>query len=53
VIGSGSKGGTSSIGLSGSSSGFATRDGSQYSSIDEYSQRWMFQGTGMRGRTGG
>jgi len=34
--GSGSKGGASSMGLSGSSSGFPTGDGSWYSSIEEY-----------------
>jgi len=53
INGSGSKGGTSSMGLSGSSSGFSTEDGSWYISIEEYSQRWMFQGMGMRGSTGG
>jgi len=36
--GSGSKGGTSSMGLSGSSSGFSTGGGSWYISIEEYSQ---------------
>jgi len=41
------------MGLSGSSSGFSTGIGSWYSSIKEYSQRWMFQGIGMRGSTGG
>jgi len=51
--GSGSRGGASSMGLSGSSSGFSTGVGSQYISIEEYSQRWMFHGTGMRGSTGG
>jgi len=51
--GSGSKGSTSSIGLSGSSSGFSTGGGSWYISIEEYSQRWMFQGMGTRGSTGG
>jgi len=40
------------MGLSGSSSGFSTRGGSWYISI-EYSRRWMFQGIGTRGRTGG
>jgi len=35
--GSGSKGGASSMGLSGSSSGFSTGVGSQYISIEEYS----------------
>jgi len=44
--GSGSKGTTSSMGLSGSSSGFSTGGGSWYISIEEYSQRWIFQGTG-------
>jgi len=53
VIGSGSKGGASSIGLSGSSSGFSTGSGSWYISIEEYSRRWMFHGIGTRGRTGG
>jgi len=53
VTGSGSKGGVSSMGLSGSSSGFSTRGGSWYISIEEYSQRWMFHGTGTRGSTGG
>jgi len=51
--GSGSKGGASSMGLSGSSSGFSTGVGSRYISIEEYSRRWMFQGTGTRGSTGG
>jgi len=51
--GSGSKGGASSMGLSGSSSGFSTGGGSWYISIEEYSRRWMFQGTGTRGSTGG
>ena len=41
------------MGLSGSSSGFSTGDGSWYVSIKEWSRRWMFQGTGTRGRTGG
>jgi len=41
------------MGLSGSSSGFSTGGGSWYISIEEYSQRWMFQGTGTRGRMGG
>jgi len=36
--GSGSKGGASSIGLSGSSSGFSTGGGSWYISIEEYSR---------------
>jgi len=51
--GSGSKGGASSMGLSGSSSGFSTRVGSWYISTEEYSRQWMFQGTGTRGSTGG
>jgi len=51
--GSGSKGGTSSIGLSGSSSGFSTGVGSQYISIEEYSRQWMFHRMGTRGSTGG
>jgi len=53
VTGSGSKGSVSSMGLSGSSSGFSTGGGSWYVSIEEYSHWWMFQGTGMRGSTGG
>jgi len=52
VTGSGSKGGVSSMGLSGSSSGFSTGGGSWYISIEEYSLQWMFQGIGMRGLTG-
>jgi len=51
--GSGSRSGASSIGLSGSSSGFSTGDGSWYTSIEEWSRRCIFQGTGTRGRTGG
>ena len=43
MTGSGPKGGASSMGLSGSSS----------CSSEEYSLRWMFQGTGMMGSTGG
>ena len=53
MTGSGSKGGASSMGLSGSSSGFSTGGGSWYISIEEYSLRWMFHGIGMRGLTGG
>jgi len=53
VAGSGSKGGTSSMGLSGSSSGFSTGGGSWYISIEEYSLQWMFQGIGTRGLTSG
>jgi len=53
VTGSGSKGGVSSMGLSGSSSGFSTGGGSWYISIEEYSLRWMFYGIGTRGLTGG
>ena len=53
MTGSGSKGGTSSMGLSGSSSGFSTGCGSWYISIEEYSLWWMFQGIGTRGSTGG
>jgi len=53
VTGSGSKGGASSMGLSGSSSGFSTGGGSWYISIEEYSRQWMFQGIGTRGSTGG
>jgi len=41
------------MGLSGSSSGFSTGCGSWYISIEEYSLRWMFQGMGTRGSTGG
>ena len=51
--GSGSKGGASSMGLSGSSSRFDTGDGSWYSSIEEYSRQWIFHGMGTRGSTGG
>ena len=51
--GSGSKGSASSMGLSRSSSGLSTGVGSSYVSIEEYSQRWMFHGTGTRGLTGG
>ena len=51
--GSGSKGSTSSMGLSGSSSGFSTGVGSWYISIEEYSRWWMFHGMGTRGSTGG
>ena len=50
---SGSKGSASSMGLSGSSSGFSTGGGSWYISIEEYSRQWMFQGIRMRGSTGG
>ena len=53
MTGSGSKGGMSSMGLSGSSSGFSTGCGSWYISIEEYSLRWIFQGIGTRGWTGG
>jgi len=53
VTGSGSKGGASSMGLSGSSSGFSTGCGSWYISIEEYSLWWIFQGIGTRGSTGG
>ena len=53
MTGSGSKGSMSSMGLSGSSSGFSTGCGSWYSSIEEYSLRWIFHGIGMRGKTGG
>jgi len=41
------------MGLSGSSSGFSTGVGSWYISIEEYSLRWIFQGMGTRGSTGG
>jgi len=51
VTGSGSKGGASSMGLSGSSSGFTT-SGSWYISIEGYSCLWMFHGIGARGLTG-
>ena len=51
--GSGSKGGTSSMGLSGSSSGFSTGDGSWYDSIEEYCRRWVLQGIGIGGWIGG
>jgi len=53
VTGSGSKGGVSSMGLSGSSSGFSTGGSSWYISIEEYSLWWMFHGIGTRGLTGG
>jgi len=53
VTGSGFKGGMSSIGLSGSSSGFSTGGGSWYVSIKEYSRQWTFQGMGTRGLSGG
>jgi len=53
VTGSGSKGGTSSMGLSGSSSGFSAGVGSWYISIEEYSLWWMFHRIGIRGLTGG
>ena len=53
MTGSSFKGGVSSIGLSGSSSGFSTGGGSWYVSIKEYSHWWTFQGTGTRGSTGG
>jgi len=53
VTGSGSKGGASSMGLSGSSSRFSTGGGSWYISIEEYSLWWMFQGIGTSGLTGG
>ena len=53
MTGSGSRDGVSSMGLSGSSSRFSTWGGSWYVSIEEYSQQWMFQGTGTRGWTGG
>ena len=43
----------SSMGLSGSSSGFSAGCGSWYISIEEYSLQWMFYGIGMRGLTGG
>ena len=53
MTGSGSKSGASSMGLSGSSSGFSTGCGSWYISIEEYSLWWIFQGMGTRGSTGG
>ena len=53
MTGSGSKGSVSSMGLSGSSSGFSAGCGSWYISIEEYSLQWMFHGIGMRGSTGG
>ena len=52
MLGSGSKGGTSSMGLSGSSSGFSMGS-SWYSSIEKYSHLWMFYGIGTSGSTGG
>jgi len=53
MTGSGSRGGASSMGLSGSSSMFSTGGGSWYISIEEYSLQWMFHRIGMRGSTGG
>ena len=48
-VGSSFGGGASSIGLSWSSSGFSTRGGSWYDSIEEYLRRWVFQGIGVGG----
>ena len=48
MLGSGSSGGTSAIGLSVSFSGLSAS-----CSIEEYSLLWMFQRTGTRGSTGG
>ena len=56
MTGSGSSSGTSDIGLSKSSMGQNTRfciTCSMNSSIEEYWRRWIFQGMGMRGSTGG
>ena len=56
MTGSGSSGGASDIGLSKSSTGQDTGfciTCSTNSSIEEYWRRWIFQGTGTRGSTGG
>ena len=56
MTGSGSSSGASDIGLSklstGQDTGFCIMC-STNSSMDEYWRRWMFQGMGMRGSTGG
>jgi len=48
-VGSSFGGGVSSIGLFWFSSGFSTRGGSWYSSIEEYWRWWVFQGIGVGG----
>ena len=56
MTGSGSSGGASDIGLSKSSTGRDTGfciTCSTNSSIEEYWRRWIFQGMGTRGSTGG
>ena len=56
MTGSGSSGGASDIGLSKSSMGRDTGfciTCSTNSSIEEYWRRWIFQGMGTRGSTGG
>ena len=56
MTGSGSSGGASDIGLSKSSTGQDTGfciTCSMNSSIEEYWRRWIFQGMGTRGLTGG
>ena len=52
-VGSSGGGGVSSTGLSWSSSGFSTKGGSWYNSIEEYWRRWVLQGIGMGGGAGG
>ena len=48
-VGSSGRGGAFSTGLSWSSSGFSTRGGSWYDSIEEYCRRWVLQGIGVGG----
>jgi len=48
-VGSNGRSIASSIGLSLSSSGFSTRDGSWYDSMEEYCRRWVLQGIGVGG----
>jgi len=48
-VGSNGRGGASSTGLSWSSSGFSTKGGSWYNSIEEYWRRWVLQGIGVGG----
>jgi len=48
-VGSSFIGGVSSMGLSWSSSGFSTRGGSWYDSIEEYCRQWVPQGIGIGG----
>jgi len=52
-VGSSCRDSASSTGLSWSSSGFSTRGGSWYDSIEEYCRRWVFQGIGIGGWIGG